>query len=180
VTQDTRFFKTISKYFMSTELSDIEIHCHKEIFPIHKFILGSKNTQFYLNMDLYESFDLFTYTDNLIYEYCLPESSPVFAKMFEHNLKESKDNFVEIVDAKPESVREMLKYFYTGIVGSLSMIDTKLYKLADKYMVDDLKFMCEQSMVQGVRKENVLKLFRFGHLYQIISLMIKTNEKIVE
>ena len=40
--------------------------------------------------------------------------SPIFAKMFEHDMKEKSTNTVEIDDIEPEILEEMITYIYTG------------------------------------------------------------------
>ena len=52
--------------------------------------------------------------------------------MFEHDLKESKQNRVEITDVEQEVMREMLKFIYTGKSSNLEKMADDLLAAADK------------------------------------------------
>ena len=51
--------------------------------------------------------------------------SPVFAQMFEHDMKEKSTNTVEIDDIEPEILEEMITYIYTGDTPLLNAPKTK-------------------------------------------------------
>jgi len=104
------------------------------------------------------------------------DNSPVFAKMFEHELKESIEKYVKVNDADPEVMREMLRYFYTSQVNNIMDIGIRLYNLADKYMVDSLKTFCTRSFLRGVNKDTALEIYCFARDRDIPDLMNKAAQ----
>jgi len=100
--------------------------------------------------------------------------------MFENEMKESKEKSVEIKEAEPEVVREMLRYFYTEGVNNLTEMGTKLYELADRYMVDKLKVLSTDSLIQSVNKENALDMYCFGRNKEINALTKEAERVLIE
>ncbi|XP_001606154.1 speckle-type POZ protein B-like [Nasonia vitripennis] len=76
----------------------------------------------------------------------LAARSPVFAAMFEHDMRESQDGTVQIYDFDAETIRAMLRYIYTGRLDDIELRADKLLGAADKYALDGLKFACEQTL----------------------------------
>jgi len=107
------------------------------------------------------------------------DNSPVFAKMLEHEIKESKEKCVEIKDADPNTLLEMLRFFYTGRVENLTDKGMKLYTLANIYMVDNLKLLCERSLPQNVNMENAVEMYCFGKKHGIQELVKKAEQTMV-
>jgi hypothetical protein len=51
----------------------------------------------------------------------------------------------------------MMEYLYTGSILSLtSKVALDLLGLADQYLLDRLKFLCENTLMQSVDNENVI------------------------
>ena len=65
----------------------------------------------------------------------LASRSMVFAAMFEHDTKESKENKVDITDCDPEVFGQMLQFIYTGKVPSMDVYAGELLASSDKYQV---------------------------------------------
>lgn len=84
----------------------------------------------------------------------LAARSPVFAAMFEHCMEESRANRVEITDMEPDTLAEVLRYMYTGQVVGLDKLAHELLAAADKYQLERLKSMCEESLVESLSVEN--------------------------
>ena len=61
----------------------------------------------------------------------LAAQSVVFAKMFEHDLEETKLNRVEITDVKPEVFEAFMKFIYTGKLESAEF-EEELLPIAEK------------------------------------------------
>ncbi|KAH9364052.1 hypothetical protein HPB48_016390 [Haemaphysalis longicornis] len=73
----------------------------------------------------------------------LATRSPVFAAMFEHEMKENEQGRVEITDCDFEVLHEMLQFMYTGRAPKLNEMAEKILVAAEKYDLGRLKAMCE-------------------------------------
>lgn len=95
--------------------------------------------------------------------------SPVFAAMFQHEMKESKTGKVVIEDVEPHIFQELLYYIYSGRVSEPLTETTAqpLFLAADKYGMDDLKEECSNFMLTCIRVENVINLMAWAHLHTI-------------
>ena len=98
--------------------------------------------------------------------------SPVFMAMFQSNMKEMETKIVTINDFKVEVISEMLNYIYTGTVSSndISEISLELLAAADKYQLDLLKDICEESLCSKLEVTNCVELFVVGDMYQTFKL----------
>ncbi|XP_053482112.1 speckle-type POZ protein-like A [Ictalurus furcatus] len=85
----------------------------------------------------------------------LAARSPVFNAMFEHEMEESKKNWVDISDVEPDVFREMMGFIYTGKAPNLEKMADSLLAAADKYALERLKVMCEESLCSSLCVENV-------------------------
>jgi len=170
------FFEAVSKYFLSNNLSDISIRCDGETFLAHQFILGRKTK---IVIDCILILHSSQVHINNCFNVRTADSSPVFTKMFEHEMKESKDKCVEIKDTDSKTVLEMLRFFYTGHVENMNDKALKLYRLADIYLVDNLKIMCVRSLLQDVNLENALEMYCFGKQHEIQELVKKAEQVMV-
>uniref|UniRef100_A0A0K0E7L8 BTB domain-containing protein n=1 Tax=Strongyloides stercoralis TaxID=6248 RepID=A0A0K0E7L8_STRER len=103
----------------------------------------------------------------------LASRSPVFQAMFNHEVRESQSNIVEIKDFHIDVVREMLKYIYTDFSPNLEKMAGEILAIAEKYNLDRLKIMAEQSLCNSLSVENVCEYFVIGEMYSAEAL--KTN-----
>ncbi|XP_001603620.1 speckle-type POZ protein-like B [Nasonia vitripennis] len=95
-------------------------------------------------------------TEIAVHRIILSACSPVFAAMFEKNMKEQRENRVEITDVDAKVMREVLRFVYTGKVNNdIKAIASNLFEAADKYAIDGLKKTCENSLIQGLNLMNV-------------------------
>lgn len=95
----------------------------------------------------------------------LAARSPVFAKMFQHPMKENRENRVLISDMPDDVLREMISFIYTGTVSLRDgAMARNLYIAADKYAVKDLKKLCSE-VLQKFCFDNVLDSLFLAHLY---------------
>jgi hypothetical protein len=99
--------------------------------------------------------------------------------MLGHEMKEAKEGCIEIKEAEPETVREMLNFFYTGKVKNMSGVCIKLYGLAHQYLVKDLTAMCLGSMIGIVNLGNALELYTLAKKYDVPQLALKAKEVIL-
>lgn len=91
--------------------------------------------------------------------------SPVFAAMFEHNMKERKQNRVTIVDVEYNVLREMLVYIYTDESPNMKDMANELLVVADKYDLPGLKIMCEEYLGLALTVENAADMLVFADMH---------------
>lgn len=88
----------------------------------------------------------------------LAARSVVFAAMFEHDMEENKRNRVEITDLDYDVVSKMVQFIYSGSVDGIDEMAHGLLPCADKYALDRLKVMCEESLCSQVTVESAADL----------------------
>lgn len=95
----------------------------------------------------------------------LSARSSVFAKMFEHPMKENQENVVTIEDIAPEVLKELLHFIYSGriLIKDWKMA-RDLYVAADKYNIKDLREICS-GMLKSVDLNNVLDLLILADMH---------------
>ena len=77
--------------------------------------------------------------------------------MLTNNMKESKDNFVNVPDYGSGLMSEVLRFIYCNKVENLTAIAHKLNYAAEKYQLDGLKELCLEKIILSLSSENVLK-----------------------
>ncbi|XP_043484800.1 speckle-type POZ protein-like [Leptopilina heterotoma] len=87
----------------------------------------------------------------------LASRSPVFLAMFQHQFAEQNNN-VTIVDIRFEIFEALLQYIYNCEIKDLNDIADELLIAADKYLIDELKFMCEKVLTSNMSKEKAANL----------------------
>lgn len=102
--------------------------------------------------------------------------SPVFKAMFEHNLEENKQSRVDITDMEPEVLREMLRYIYTGKAPYLDKLDADLLAAADKYDIERLKIMCEESLCANLSVETAADVLMLADMHNAHQLKANAIE----
>ncbi|XP_065203933.1 speckle-type POZ protein-like [Planococcus citri] len=125
-------FKHLSKNFVSAfenhDFTDFTISVQGKDYPVHKIILAS--------------------------------CSDYFAKMFKSGMKETAENRVEITDVDEVVMGKILSFIYTGKCENAST-DNSVYDLiaaADKYDLDHLKKLCEDSVYKSLSVESALNV----------------------
>ncbi|XP_033230655.1 speckle-type POZ protein-like isoform X2 [Belonocnema kinseyi] len=105
----------------------------------------------------------------LAHKVVLAARSPVFQSMFEHEMKESLENQVEITDFKPEIVEKMLRYIYTDNIEDLNEADAqKLLAIANKYALKRLKIICMKEISKSVNNvSEALEAFSIADQYNV-------------
>ena len=133
------------------EFTDIKIQCEGQSFDCHMVILAAR--------------------------------SPVFKAMFESNMKEKETKTVNLDDFKPNVIAEMLNFIYTGTVAShdtLGVIALELLRAADKYELDHMKNICEDSLCSTVEVTNCVEYLVFGDMYQTLRLKRRALRMLVD
>lgn len=69
-------------------------------------------------------------------------------------MEEKKLNRASIDDIDSDVMQELLRFIYTGVSLNLDRMADDLLAAADKYQLERLKVMCEQSLCAGLTVEN--------------------------
>ena len=94
----------------------------------------------------------------------------------------SNTKVVDIDDIDPDVFHQMLRYVYTGHVTDLhkdSMAE-ELYLAADKYQIDSLKDLCEESMTWNMNIHNVIAILVLAYVHTSPKLLDKALEFLVK
>jgi len=111
-----------------------------------------------------------------VHKAILSARSPIFGAMFEHGMTEARENRVDIADVDGEVLREMLRFMYTGIAPNLEKMADELLAAADKYQLDRLKVMCEQSLCLSLTNENSCETLILADLHSAEHLKMQAIE----
>ncbi|XP_065203753.1 speckle-type POZ protein B-like [Planococcus citri] len=150
----TAHFQHLSKNFASTlenhEFTDFTISVRGKDYPVHKIILAS--------------------------------GSDYFAKMFKTGVKKSAKNRAVITDVDEVVMGQVLRFIYTGKCENTST-DNSVYDLiaaADKYGLDRLKKICEDSVSKSLSVGSALNVLLLAEQYNANELKSKTINFIVD
>ncbi|UYV63479.1 SPOPL, partial [Cordylochernes scorpioides] len=77
----------------------------------------------------------------------LSARSSVFAAMFKNEMKEKKENCVDLCHIKYEILEQVIYYIYTDSCPKLSEMADKILPLADMYDLENLKIQCEKELI---------------------------------
>ncbi|RNA33106.1 roadkill isoform X4 [Brachionus plicatilis] len=80
--------------------------------------------------------------------------SVVFAAMFEHQMLEGKSNRVTIEDVDSDVMTEVLRFIYTDKANGIDKMADLLLAASDKYALERLKALCEESLSNNLDTEN--------------------------
>jgi len=142
----------LGQFFTDKQFTDIKILCEGQSFECHMAILAAR--------------------------------SPVFMAMFQSDMKEKETRTVTIDDCKAGVVGEMLNFIYTGNVSSshnsLSDIASELLEAADKYQLDLLKNICEESLCSTLKVINCVEYLVLGDMYHTSKLKKTALRLVVE
>lgn len=108
----------------------------------------------------------------------LAARSPVFAAMFEHEMKEVTESKVEIPDVEAEVMEELLGFLYTGKVPSMEVYAGELLAAADKYQVDALKSIAEEALCAKLAPDSVQCFLLLADLHSATKLKAKALDYI--
>uniref|UniRef100_A0A914YW47 BTB domain-containing protein n=1 Tax=Panagrolaimus superbus TaxID=310955 RepID=A0A914YW47_9BILA len=85
----------------------------------------------------------------------LAAHSPVFKAMFETNMKETTDNVVEIPDFEFNIVQKMVEFCENNTILDCEGLEAEIFKIANKYLMDDLMEFAVTKMTDQASKENI-------------------------
>ncbi|XP_011299510.1 speckle-type POZ protein A-like [Fopius arisanus] len=100
-----------------------------------------------------------------VHKLLLQTRSPVFAAMFEHDLKERQTNEIKIEGIKPEVVRKMLQFIYTDTLDNCKDNVGELLIAADRYSLEGLIVRCERILCERVTIDNAVSTLELADNY---------------
>ncbi|XP_052588148.1 speckle-type POZ protein-like [Peromyscus californicus insignis] len=104
----------------------------------------------------------------------LAARSPVFRAMFQHDMKESRKNRVEIPDLEPQVFKAMMDFIYTGTAPDLDSMAAAVLAAADKYGLERLKVMCEDALFRNLSVDNAAHTLFLADLHSSRQLKTQT------
>ncbi|KFO22065.1 Speckle-type POZ protein [Fukomys damarensis] len=97
----------------------------------------------------------------------LAAHSPVFNTMFK---QESIKNRVEINNMEPEVFKEMICFIYTRKATNPHRMMHDLLAAADKYHLEHMKVMCEETLCSNLSTENAVEILILADLHSVHQL----------
>ena len=95
----------------------------------------------------------------------LSSRSPVFAAMFEHDMKEKQEKRVTIDDLSSKVVAGLLEFMYSDTVSDITTLAPELLPAAHKYDISRMKTMCEEAMMSQLNTDNAAEFFLLADLH---------------
>jgi len=95
--------------------------------------------------------------------------SAVFERMFQTEMKESKEGRVLINDMEPKVLKEMLYFMYYGAFSDSDLEDAmfyiELFKASHKYEIKSLRTMCTMKIAKNLDFNNAGEIYTLGKVY---------------
>jgi hypothetical protein len=158
------FSKPLAKRVSIQELiQTIADKCQKKIEfePVSQFArdLWSNKTMCDFN---------FTFNDGRsipVHKCLLAVQSPVFAAMFQNQIKESLTSECKIEDISYETFLQFLEYLYTRKMPTATDRITELYSTAMKYQIQKLLELLEEMILDDINRDNALEILKLGNSF---------------
>lgn len=106
----------------------------------------------------------------------LSTRSTVFEAMFKNDMKEKKQNTVEIKDIRYKVLLELFRFMYTGRVNHIESIVSELLTAAEKYDMESLKALCEKTMSRILNEINAIEYLNSAILNNADKLKVDAIE----
>lgn len=183
-----RLFLTARKANLSSN-NELHLLCEYELIsddaPAHNRVLTIENHDFIKTTILrnfekqwkdkkFCDFELVAPCDRKLsaHKFVLSAGSPVFFAMLENDMKEKKNNFVEIKDLSYESIYQMLYFMYSGKIEKLDHKNVDgILAAAEKYQIDNLKYLCKEFLFKNLNVENALKTLQLSKMFGLTDLI---------
>ncbi|XP_036031742.1 speckle-type POZ protein-like [Onychomys torridus] len=104
----------------------------------------------------------------------LAARSLVFRAMFQHDMEESRKNRVEIPDLETQVFKVTLDFIYTGTAPDLDSMAAAVLAAADKYGLERLKIMCEDTLCRNLSVKNAAHTLFLADLHSSGQLKTQT------
>lgn len=95
----------------------------------------------------------------------LQASSEVFKSMFQGDYKEKEAETIPIPNIRWEVFEAMMTCIYTGTVEVKPGLAQDLLEAADRYMLDNLKQLCQDAIAKQITSSNVSAVFDLAEAY---------------
>ncbi|CAM8894470.1 unnamed protein product [Rhodiola kirilowii] len=92
-------------------------------------------------------------------------SSEVFRAMFDGGYREKNDTDVIIPNVKWDVFELMMRYIYTGHVDISSNVAQDLLVIADQYLIDGLKRLCELAIAKDICLDNLELIYELSEAF---------------
>ncbi|KAJ8673302.1 hypothetical protein QAD02_004564 [Eretmocerus hayati] len=135
----------IKDNFQMKKLGEYEELFESKRWSDVKFIIGGKIIQGHKNI--------------------IGNKNPVFRAMFELEMRESGENEVKIDDISYDVMNELLRFVYVAKVKNIDRLAKKLLVASEKYMIEDLKLLCEKHMSRMFTFGNIVENTNFACLH---------------
>jgi speckle-type POZ protein len=91
----------------------------------------------------------------------------------EDNFREGRTKTVKIDDIDPLVFKEVLRYLYTGRAPKFdeSEMSEPLFLAADKYQIEGLRHLCEQSLISKLSSQKIVHYLVLAHLHSAPKLL---------
>lgn len=109
----------------------------------------------------------------------LSARSPVFSRMLNSEMMESSSREILIDDITEEALREMLSFVYTGQVPNIQVLAHQLYYAADKYQIDELIVICEDSLIRNLSVNSCVETLILSDRHDAVNLKMSVLEYII-
>ncbi|GIY02970.1 speckle-type POZ protein B [Caerostris extrusa] len=107
----------------------------------------------------------------------LSARSPVFKKIFDHNMEESKQNFVDITDVPKDAFEKLIEYMYTGVFTETCISFNELCELycaAGKYDVIELQNKCGNTLLSIAMPSTMMEILQLADTHSDLNLKSET------
>lgn len=98
----------------------------------------------------------------------LGQHSAVFRSMFSQKaMSEAQNGIITIIDSRPEYVRAMLEFIYTGTIDKTILENHAqgILAISDKYAINNLKEICERYLASTITNKNVTTMVVIADTY---------------
>jgi hypothetical protein len=157
-------YKSIEKSLSIQKLIQIiadKCQKEREVEPVSQF-----------DRDLWSSKMLsdfnFTFNDGRsipVHKCLLAAQSPVFAAMFQTQMKECLTSECMIEDISYETFLQFLEYLYIRRMPTATDRATELYSTAMKYQVQKLSELLEEMILDAINGDNALEILKLGNSF---------------
>ncbi|KAJ8680832.1 hypothetical protein QAD02_016619 [Eretmocerus hayati] len=182
---ENRSYEIVIPRRTSESASSVTINCiihpdpTQELANIEKMSIDPNQHEISLKTEYEHLFESGKYSDITfvinkqklqMHKSILSTRSVVLAAMFDNNFKEKVCNTVHIEDQSFEVMREFFRYVYCAKVNDIENYMVGLLMTANKYEVEGLKLLCEQSLIKSLKIENAVEFFDLAHRYRAKNL----------
>ncbi|CAF0724101.1 unnamed protein product [Didymodactylos carnosus] len=164
----------------TSDLSDVKITVKQSLHqPSLNDSLSSDNMNIEQTADYSNRFNTRIVQYNA-HKLILACRSPVLAAMFTGKTLENNTNTIEINDLKPETIKSMLEYIYTGKVNDIKNSTVELYRCADKYQLEDLRLQAEMALMNSISIDSSAEILLLADQHHSKELKLKVIQFIVQ